>query len=59
MLAVSTVVAACTVPTLLGFWKAEYGVSYAYGAAMATCGALILPSSTTTLARAHAIVFIL
>jgi len=22
-------VAACTIPTLLGYWKSEYGVSYA------------------------------
>ena len=30
---------ASTIPTLLGFWKSEYGVSYAYGFAMAAAGA--------------------
>lgn len=59
--AVGTLAAACTAPTLLGFWKTEYGVSYAYGAAMAACGALTLPAAATcgTLARAHALVLVL
>ena len=34
--------AACTIPTCLGFWKSEYGVSYGYGLATALFGALML-----------------
>jgi steroid 5-alpha reductase family enzyme len=33
---------ACTVPTCLGFWKREYGVSYAYGLSIAAAAALVL-----------------
>ena len=29
--ALPTLAAACAVPTCLGFWKREYGVSYGYG----------------------------
>ena len=29
MPAANVLVAACTLPTLLGYWKSEYGVSYA------------------------------
>ena len=47
--------AACTVPTCLGFWKSEYGVSYAYGAATATVGALVLRAAPNRLAAAHAL----
>lgn len=58
---VSTLAAAATVPTLAGYWKTEYGVSYAYGTAMAACGALMLPAATATgtLARWHAVVLVL
>jgi len=46
---------ACTVPTTLGFWKSEYGVSYAYGTAMLSTGALLLASAPPSrLAYAHA-----
>ena len=33
---------ACLIPTLLGYYKSEYGVSYAYGTAVATVAYLIL-----------------
>ena len=48
--------AACTIPSLLGFYKSEYGVSYAYGSAMLATGAMVLLSSSGAhlLARAHA-----
>jgi len=52
--AVTSVALASTVPTLLGYWKSEYGVSYAYGTAMAVCGSLYLPAARTPLAVAHA-----
>mmetsp|Transcript_5110 Transcript_5110/g.7795 ORF Transcript_5110/g.7795 Transcript_5110/m.7795 type:complete len:464 (-) Transcript_5110:67-1458(-) len=35
---------ACLLPTLLGFYKSEYGVSYGYGTAMAASSYLILAS---------------
>ena len=34
----------CILPTLLGYYKSEYGVSYGYGTAMAASSALILSS---------------
>ena len=46
--------AACTLPTCLGFWKSEYGVSYAYGLATASFGALMLRCATNQLAVVHA-----
>lgn len=47
--------AVCTVPTLLGLWKREYGVSYAYGIAMAASAAVVIASeSLTGLSRWHA-----
>jgi len=48
------IAAVCTLPTCLGFWKSEYGVSYAYGGAMALMGGLVLPAASTPLAAAHA-----
>eukprot|EP00322_Chrysochromulina_rotalis_P007606 CAMPEP_0115864124 /NCGR_PEP_ID=MMETSP0287-20121206/19036_1 /TAXON_ID=412157 /ORGANISM="Chrysochromulina rotalis, Strain UIO044" /LENGTH=276 /DNA_ID=CAMNT_0003318579 /DNA_START=30 /DNA_END=860 /DNA_ORIENTATION=- len=48
------VAAVCTLPTCLGFWKSEYGVSYAYGGATAIMGLLVLRASTTPLAAVHA-----
>lgn len=57
--AVGSVVAASTVPTLLGFWKSEYGVSFAYGSAMALCGVLYLRMACTPLAIAHAACLVL
>mmetsp|Transcript_100 Transcript_100/g.200 ORF Transcript_100/g.200 Transcript_100/m.200 type:complete len:393 (-) Transcript_100:124-1302(-) len=33
---------ACAIPTLLGYYKSEYGVSYAYGTAVATVAYLTL-----------------
>ena len=35
---------ACLLPTLLGFYKSEYGVSYGYGTAMAASSTLVLSS---------------
>ena len=54
--AVLPLAAACTLPTLLGYWKSEYGVSYAYGAAMLTTGAMALSAAPAgaNLVRAHA-----
>lgn len=46
--------AACTVPTCLGFWKTEYGVSYAYGAATAIVGGLALRAAPNPIVAAHA-----
>ena len=49
-----TIAAVCTLPTCVGFWKSEYGVSYAYGGATAIMGALVLRAAPTPLAAAHA-----
>jgi len=38
----TTLLMVCTLPTCLGFWKSEYGVSYGYGLATALSGALLL-----------------
>lgn len=46
--------AACTLPTCLGFWKTEYGVSYAYGAAMAICGGFGIRAAPNAVVAAHA-----
>ena len=51
----ATLAVACTVPTCLGFWKTEYGVSYAYGAAMAAAGLMHVGASSSPLATAHAL----
>jgi protein-S-isoprenylcysteine O-methyltransferase Ste14 len=40
----STIIATSLTPTLLGFYKYEYGVSYAYGTATALTAALVLRS---------------
>jgi len=52
-------VAACTLPTCLGFWKTEYGVSYAYGGAMALSGLMQLGAPLHLLAYAHAACLVL
>ena len=39
-----SLVLACLLPTLLGFYKSEYGVSYGYGTAMAASSILVLSS---------------
>ena len=51
--ALPVVAAACTLPTCVGFWKTEYGVSYAYGAATAICGALAMWTAPNPIAQAH------
>uniref|UniRef100_A0A7S0Q6W4 Steroid 5-alpha reductase C-terminal domain-containing protein n=1 Tax=Coccolithus braarudii TaxID=221442 RepID=A0A7S0Q6W4_9EUKA len=58
---ISVLAGVCTAPTLLGYWKTEYGVSYAYGAAMAACGGLVWPAAVKCgpLAAAHALVLVL
>mmetsp|Transcript_21209 Transcript_21209/g.44537 ORF Transcript_21209/g.44537 Transcript_21209/m.44537 type:complete len:510 (-) Transcript_21209:71-1600(-) len=40
----TTLVLACLLPTLSGYYKSEYGVSYGYGTAMAASSYLILSS---------------
>ena len=50
-----TLAAVCVFPTCLGFWKSEYGVSYAYGIVTATVGALVLRAAPTRLVAAHAL----
>ena len=52
--AIPVLAASCTVPTTIGFWKSEYGVSYAYGGATAIFGTLLLRAAPNTLAAAHA-----
>ena len=42
--ATSSLVLACVLPTLLGFYKSEYGVSYGYGTAMVASSYLVLSS---------------
>ena len=39
---------ASLIPSLMGYYKTEYGVSYAYGGAMATTAALVLRKLPTT-----------
>ena len=40
----STIIGTTVTPTLLGFYKVEYGVSYAYGTATAATAAIVLRS---------------
>ncbi|CAE8596063.1 unnamed protein product [Polarella glacialis] len=47
-LPVAGICAACTLPTCLGFWRSEYGVSYGYGGAVALAGALLLQKALAT-----------
>ena len=56
--ALPTLAAACAVPTCLGFWKREYGVSYAYGLSIAGAAGLVLRAEPTGIARAHALVHV-
>lgn len=54
--------AACVLPTCLGFWRSEYGVSYGYGLAMAASGALLLRDALsvgTPVASLHAACLVL
>ena len=53
-----TLAAACALPTCLGFWKREYGVSYGYGLSISAASALVLRSEPTGIARAHALVHV-
>lgn len=48
MTSITDLAVVCTVPTTIGFWKREYGVSYAYGIAMAASGAVVMRSATLT-----------
>jgi len=54
---VNTLVAASVLPTLLGFWKTGYAVSYGYGGAVAACALLSLPA-LTGIARWHALALV-
>jgi steroid 5-alpha reductase family enzyme len=56
-----TIIATTLLPTCIGFYKYEYGVSYAYGTATATTAFLVLrslltlpASAFTTIAQIHA-----
>lgn len=56
----TSVVLACLVPSLLGYYKSEYGVSYAYGGAIAANAWMVLNSmnsaaSFTSIAGVHAL----
>ena len=50
------VAVACTLPTCLGYWKREWGVSYAYGTAMAWSAAVVLSRELSPLAKWHAFI---
>lgn len=54
---VNTLVAASMLPTLLGFWKTGYAVSYGYGGAVAACALLSLPA-LTGIAHWHALALV-
>ena len=57
--ALPTLAAACAVPTCLGFYKREYGVSYGYGLSISAASALVLRAAEPTgIARAHALVHV-
>ena len=56
--ALPTLAAACALPTCLGFYKREYGVSYGYGISIAAAAGLVLRSEPTGIARAHALVHV-
>jgi steroid 5-alpha reductase family enzyme len=52
-----SVALACLIPSLLGFYKSEYGVSYAYGGAIAANAWMVLStmSSLSSIAGVHAL----
>jgi len=52
-------VAGCVLPTSLGLWKSEYGVSYGYGGAILLAALQVLPEATSGLAVAHSLALIL
>jgi hypothetical protein len=52
--ALPTITKVCTMPTCIAFWRSEYGVTYAYGASLATMGGLVFRAAPTRLARWHA-----
>ncbi len=56
--ALPTLAAACAVPTCLGFYKREYGVSYGYGLSIAAAAGIVLRAEPTGIARAHALVHV-
>ena len=56
--ALPTLAAACAVPTCLGFYKREYGVSYGYGLSIGGAAGLVLRAEPTGIARAHALVHV-
>jgi steroid 5-alpha reductase family enzyme len=52
----SSVALACLTPSLLGFYKSEYGVSYAYGGAISTTAWMVLQRvPVTSLAGIHSL----
>lgn len=54
------VAAACIIPTLSGYWRREYTVSYAYGTSVAAVGWLVLRSlpNLHSIAAVHAMALI-
>lgn len=53
---IRSVALACLIPSLLGFYKSEYGVSYAYGGAIATTAWMVLQGvPITSLAGLHSL----
>jgi len=51
---IKEIVLASFLPPLLGYYKSEYTVSYAYGLATSIAASLLLPTTSTTVARYHA-----
>mmetsp|Transcript_3048 Transcript_3048/g.6983 ORF Transcript_3048/g.6983 Transcript_3048/m.6983 type:complete len:341 (+) Transcript_3048:41-1063(+) len=49
---------AAIVPSCMGLWKSDYGVSYGYGLAMTIPGILTLPHCVTRLALLHSLLYI-
>ena len=53
---IRSVALACLIPSLLGFYKSEYGVSYAYGGAIATTAWMVLRGvPITSIAGLHSL----
>ena len=54
----SEVAAAILVPSSLGFWRREYGVSYGYGLSVAGAAYVAFKKASTSLGKAHALLHI-
>ena len=51
----ATLAAVTVAPAVLGLWKSEYGVSYAYGTATMVGGGLMIGAAGKPLGAAHAL----